>query len=138
MNAIQNLAVAKVVKDKAIKEASKATSPGEYEVDLTVRIHGKIKKGADFQKTMPHTVKWSMLAALLASKVNDETLDAVLRELAEATDSGENDRLEAQIKETAQLKIDEIKGQTTKTVGGPVTTQLAVEIAGPYVSGKIS
>lgn len=128
MNAIHKMAVAKVVKDKDSKAASTGMDPGEYKVDFLVRILGTMRKGEDFEKTMPNTIKWPLLVALLGSKVNEATLDAVLRDYASAVDSGEFDRLAQQTKDRVQNVVDELKGTTKKMVTGPVTSTLVAEI----------
>jgi len=129
MNALQKLAVAKVVKSKAITEASKQTDPGKYEIDTTVRVFGDLTKGEDFEKVIPNKVKWPLLAAILASKVNNETLDAVLAEYDAGEKSGSLDSMESKVKERVQLKIDAMKGEHRATVNGPVTTNLTVEVS---------
>jgi len=128
MNTIHKMAVAKVVKSKDEKSASTALESGEYTVDFLVRVMGSFRKGEDFEKTMPNTIKWPLLVALLGSKVNQTTLDAVLREYAAASDSGEFDKLAQQTKDKVQHVVDELKGTTKKMVTGPVTSTLVAEI----------
>jgi hypothetical protein len=105
------LVLAKAIKDKVADKAREAVSPGEYAVDVTLRIQGSLRKGEDFEKAIPNRVKWDLLAAILASKVNDETLSAVIREF-------------------------EIRGQTRAMVNGPITTDLSVEVLAEKVESS--
>ena len=125
---IAELAISKAINAKVVKEYSKNTAPGTYQVDLTCRVRGTLTKGNDFEKTMPNKVKWTLLVALLASKVNDETLDSVFNTYLKAEESGEFGDIEAQIKSKAQSMVDNAKGQTKTSVSGPVTSALVVDV----------
>jgi len=130
------LVLAKAVKEKVADKAREAVSPGEYAVDLTLRVQGTLRKGEDYEKEIPNRVKWDLLAAILASKVNDETLVAVIREFDAAEKSGSFKDLGEKVKEKVQATFDEIRGQTRAMVNGPITTDLSVEVLAEKVESS--
>ena len=127
---LTNVVVAKAVKSAAASKSSSKLVAGEYKVDMLVRITGMLKKGEAFEKVQPNTIKTWLLMAVLASKVNKETFDAVLREYTTAEKNGQFADMEADIKKTVQRKVDKLKGQTRAMVNGMVTTDLIAEIVG--------
>lgn len=129
------LVVAKAVKDKVADKARSQVDPAEYAVDLTLRIQGTIRKGLDYEKDIPHRVKWDLLFAVLASKVNDETLSAVLRDYAKASDD-DGATMVKQIKGKVEGVIVDLKGSTRGVVNGPITTDLAVEVLAEKVESS--
>lgn len=129
------LVVAKAVKDKIADKARAQVDPAEYAVDLTVRIQGSIRKGEDYEKDIPHRVKWDLLFAALASKVNDETLSAVLRDYAKASED-EGKSLISQIKGKVEGIVVDLKGSTRAVVNGPITTDLTVEVLAETVESS--
>jgi len=138
MENVQVIAVAKAVKDKVAKEASKAIDPGRYDVDLVVRVLGSFTKGEDFEQRLSNKINWQLGFALALSKVNNETRDAIIGTVLEAMGNGkesdEHLELAKQIKAEIQPKLDELKGTTVTTMNGKVTTDLTTEIVG---GGKV-
>jgi ElaB/YqjD/DUF883 family membrane-anchored ribosome-binding protein len=129
------LVIAKAVKDKVADKAREGVSPAEYNVDLTLRIQGTIRKAEDYTKDIPHKIRWDLLVAVLASKVNDETLASVLRDYAKVGDD-EGKALTSQVKGKVEATIAELKGTTRQVVNGPITTDLAVEVLAEKVESS--
>lgn len=124
---VVRLAVSKAVKESVEKKARENVAPGVYDVDATIRIRGTIRKGEDYEKDQPHRVKWDLLFAVLASKVNDETLNAVLRDYAGMGDD-EGKGMLSQVKGKVEGIVVDLKGSTRAIVNGPITTDLGFEI----------
>lgn len=130
MENLEKVAIAKVVKARDASKASSEVDAGRYEVDFLVRVHGVVKKGEPYQKTQPNKIKWTLLMAILASKVNKETLQSVIREYTKAEEDGSFESAEKSIKAEVSTEVDNLKGRTTALVNGPVTTQLTAEVVG--------
>lgn len=129
------LAVAKVVKDKAASAASKEVAPGEYKIDLLVRILGLIKKGEDYTQTVSDkiTVDWKLLACLFANKLNKETQNVVTEEFIAAMDNPEAQaELADDLKRSVENRISKVKKVAERIVNcsGKVTTDLSMELVG--------
>lgn len=127
MQDVLKIAVAKAVKDKLAKEASKGLNPGTYQVDAVVRIIGTFTKGKDYETLVPSKIPWPVLCALLASKLNQTTLDSVMAEFGGALGSGDLAKLGEGIKEKAQAVVNEVKGQTRTTATGKIKASLVAE-----------
>ena len=104
---------------------------GEFEVDVTARIHGTIKVGLPFEQAFTASVPWETIAMACFDKLNAATKAKVLTEVTTAWDSGELDALR---EEVADRVNDEtwgvfaaMKDRTVKEVNGKVTPRLAVE-----------
>lgn len=121
MESIKTLAISKVIKDKAQKEARNQVGPGTYHVDCTVRVSGEIKVGEDYtQQIVAKADPWSLLAVAM-DKLNGVTLESIV---AEATGEGVDT---ADLKERVADAMKEIKGETETECKGKVTTKLEVE-----------
>lgn len=84
MNKVQLAAIVKAGEEAArLLKASGGLSAGHYEVSLALKIAGEIKKGDDYSQVVNESLPWERLALSLANRVNDETLNAVLRDLSE-------------------------------------------------------
>ena len=76
-----------------------------------------IKKGEDFTQTHHFSLPWEKMCAVLMSKLNGVTMDAVVREaLEEGLDTTE-------IKVQAQKAMQDFKGLGVKSMGGKVTSK---------------
>jgi Glu-tRNA(Gln) amidotransferase subunit E-like FAD-binding protein len=123
MNNETKTAIGKVLKPKQVSEASSKLSSGMYEIDEIVRLTGTITKGEDYEQTVAMSVPvWKLLAVTL-SKLNNETVDSIVRKADEISDEQEKE-----IKEKAQEALTKIKGKAKKVCAGKVTTDLAIEI----------
>lgn len=121
LNPVAALAVAKSVSESAYKAASSDLTPGEYEVDMVVRIQGKITKGEDYtQQIVEKAEPWLLIAAAL-SKLNGVTIESLV---AEATQAPED--LIKDLKARAATAIAKIKAPTETRCNGKVTCKLAV------------
>ena len=139
MNETEIVAIGKAVKDKVLKGASKGVEPGEYTVDMLVRVLGSFRKGEDYETVQANKVNWTLAFALALSKVNKETrakiVESVIAAMANGKDSAENKALADQIKDEIQPRLDEIKGETRITASGKITTNLTTELVG---GGKVT
>lgn len=128
--ALQTIAVTKAVKTAAAKNARNHLAPGEYDVDVTVRVSGTVRVGEDYQKTVPNKAKpWDLLVAALteinrlrsAAGQTGIDLDKLVA-AAEAVDSDAVKKAKARAQEAAAA----LKEATLVTAKGPVTTKLDV------------
>ena len=119
INAVESLAVAKVVDAKDVREE---VLPGKYDVDVVVRIKGSIKVGEDYTQNVPAAARPWALLALALSKLNGVTIDSLTREAL-----GLSEDQEKEIKAKAEESIQSIKDTTERKCKGKVTTNLEVE-----------
>jgi len=118
MEPIQALAFSKF----SLGKARDAVGPGEYDVNVLVRVKGSVKVGNDYGQRMVATANpWKLLGVAL-SKLNGVSVDSIVRE-AEA--NGLNDEA---IKAQAAVAIAAVKGPTEKTCKGKVTAKLTFEV----------
>jgi hypothetical protein len=134
MENAQIVVVAKALKDKVVKEASKLVEPGRYDVDFLVRFLGSFTKGEEFIQKLSAKINWRRLALVALSKVNVETLKAIVRDFLAAEqnggDSEEMKKLEEQIKADVLPALEKLMERTETTMSGKVTTDLSVEVVG--------
>lgn len=115
------LALSKFDKSKKIRGD---VEPGEYTIDVIVRLHGELRVGEDYDSEIVASIPWQKVAAVLFDKVNDVTIESVLSEaLGDIDDS--------QIKDQADAAMLALTGSTEKTCKGKVTQNLIVELADP-------
>jgi len=112
MNPVEQIALAKYVADKGTREK---VSPGRYKGHLHVDTEYDIRVGEDYDQQIVGKVPWMKIAAVLLSKVNDATIESVLREVL----AGDID--DAEIKAQAEAAMAELCETTEKTCKGKVT-----------------
>ena len=123
MNAVQTLAIAKLVGEQAEKDARKKVSPGNHNADFWVHISGGIEVGEDYNRKVPQKAKpWDLLAVAL-SRLNGVTIDAITREALSAAPE-----LAESVKQKAEAAIQSIKGTTETVCSGRIKTDLTVEV----------
>jgi hypothetical protein len=123
MSGVQTVALAKLVKETAAREASKLVPAGEHAVDFTVRVTGKITKGEDYEQPIVEKADpWTLLAAAL-SHLNGVTVDSIVREALTAPAD-----LVDSLKKQAADAVAAVKGPTMTKCNGKVTTKLAAEL----------
>lgn len=83
MNDVQTTVLAKVVGEKEAKVARKAVLPGEYPVDFTVRLHGSMKVGEDYERAATTSIPWLEVTTLYR-----EVFRGAIDELIAKIDSG--------------------------------------------------
>jgi len=121
MNALNQLAVAKAIKEAAMKKARAEVKAGEYSIDVTVRIVGGVKVGVDFDAPVTASLpqKKMLLAAIM---LNGVSVDAFLRRYQDG---------EFEVSAEQEEKLDAIwkklVGTTVQKKNGVVTTALTVE-----------
>lgn len=64
MNDIQTTVVAKVIGEKEGKAARAAVAPGQYPVDFSVRFHGTMKVGEDYERPATTSIPWLEVTTL--------------------------------------------------------------------------
>ena len=128
MNAVQTIAIAKLVGEQAEKDARKQVSSGSHIADFWLHISGEIDVGEDYMRRVPQKAKpWDLLAAAL-SRLNGVTVEAIVRDaLSAAPEMVDN------IKKQAEAAIQAIKGTTETVCAGRINADLNVEV----VSGVI-
>jgi len=121
-NAIETVAIAKMVKKGELDSSRDLLSAGEYEIDCLVHIQGIMKVGEDFEKRQTNKIDWIGLTALALSKLNGVTVESLIAEFEKSGVDG------SIIKKQAQEKIDALRDSTMITSKGAVTTKLTYEI----------
>lgn len=120
---IAKLATAKSIDDKTFKALSETLEPGIITVDSTIRIVGGLKKGAPFKKRVSAAANpWKLLAKAL-SKLNQTSIEALVRESLEASD----DETSA-VKQAAEDAIERIVAATEREMSGALTGTVRWEL----------
>lgn len=117
MDAADLLAVSKFTKAKAVRDD---VEPGDYEIDVLVRLHGSIRVGEDHEAEVTAEIPWQRVAAVLFDKLNGVTIESVL---SEALGDVDLDGIKAE----AVAAMRALKGSTLQTVKGKVTQKLAID-----------
>lgn len=76
MSDIQTVVLAKIVSDKDSKAARAGVSHGVHPVDFTVRFHGSMKVGEDYDRPATTSIPWVEVTSLIreAYKVSLESI----------------------------------------------------------------
>jgi len=126
--ALESAAIHKAISSKEFKAASANLEPGNYAVDMTVRIAGTINKGEPFEQRISNKINWLLLFSIAASKVNDETLACIIKAYDEAEgDKAKIDELTEAVKFKVQAHVDKQKGKTLTLKSGNVKSALTVK-----------
>ena len=116
--------MAKGLKEKMVKDAVKELAPGTHKIDAVVTIKGTIKVGEE-QEQVIHmkSPTWGIIA-LLADKVNEDTMRSVLKE---ALIMASSDQRIKDAKAKTQAMVDRIKAPAASTIAGKVTTKVVIK-----------
>jgi len=131
------------------KQGAKSSRPdaGDYHVGFEVsfddgqflRVNGPVRQGEDYDQAVWQSVPWQMIAAVLFSKTNGVTMEAVMRESLELVAGGKlpgyvanPDDIDEEtkrpkvmrIKDAASLAVKALTEQTTKPFKGKATNGL--------------
>ena len=124
MNNLSNedmVALSKALKTKVVTEAVSNMLAGEYKIDAIVRLQGDLKLGESYEQDFVQLSKpWDLLATAL-SKLNDETIDSIVRESFSV-----DPKSITELKSKAKEAIKRLKGTSKKVANGKVTTDLSV------------
>jgi hypothetical protein len=119
LSKLELIALAKIVSDDDVREASRVLTSGEYGVDFMVRVSGNIKRGENYTaKIVAKADPWLLLAAAL-SHLNGITVESIVREALAADPA-----LVESLKVKAADAISTLKGTTETPCNGRVTTKL--------------
>lgn len=102
---------------KAFDEPANRPAPGEYHVDTLVRIIGSVRIGEDYQQAVTASIPWQRLFEVALSKLNNATLESIVREAVDGSESPE-------IKKTVQNAVSKLKAGTIRECKGKVTTNV--------------
>ena len=64
MNDVQTTVVSKIIGDKESKVARQAVTPGQHPVDFTVRFHGTMNVGDDYERSPTTSIPWLEVTTL--------------------------------------------------------------------------
>ena len=131
------------------KQAAKSDRPdaGEYSVGFTIRFNngeaievtGPVRQGEDYEQAVWQSVPWQHIAAVLFSKTNGVTMEAVVREALDLvadkqhptyTPSADDIDPETgrpkvmRIKDAASAAVKTLTNATAKTFNGKATNGL--------------
>lgn len=117
--AIQLLALSKI----ADKDARKLVAPGKHAGTFTATIDFDLRVGEDFEQVVAQSVPWQRIAAIALAKLNNVTVEAIVRE-AVGKDAEElnTDDIEARAKKA----VAELLGSKARKVAGKVTGTVTV------------
>jgi hypothetical protein len=119
LSAVETMALATVIESKIKSAARDEIAVGVYDVNTLVRISGQVKVGEDYPKPQVNKIDWIGLVAVALSKLNGVTVEALVEEYEMLDGVNLKD-----IKDSAQAKIDLLKGKTMQMDRGRVTTNL--------------
>ena len=129
---LETLAVAKLLTDKAEKDARPLIAPGVYDVVVDLHAEVTLKVGEDFdQRVVAKADPWTLLAAAL-SHLNGVTVASLVREAEEADPALVNS-----IKREAEEGIAQIKEATWTRMNGKVTVPRRIVEATSPLAGDI-
>jgi len=128
LNELEKVIVAKAIKASEVSKASSKLDAGHYLFDVLIRITGKIRRGENHEASQPHTVRYALLAALFASKVNDETFESVMRLYETAIQEKDFSKVESQFKDHVKPRFEKLA--TKAMVNGKTTTDMTCEVVG--------
>lgn len=80
MDSIQTTVVSKIVSDKEAKAARSEITPGIYPVDFTIRYHGGMKVGQDYDRPATTSIPWLEVTSLIREAYR-VVLEALLAKL---------------------------------------------------------
>jgi hypothetical protein len=139
-NALEKLALAKVIGEKVEKAVRLEVKAGAHEFDFTARIKGAMKVGEDFEAESANRARPMLLARVLASALNPAILDAkiklycrIIKAVAKIEDEERIEvfwkRIESPVKESADGALAKVMAATKKPAKGRVTmTVTSLEI----------
>jgi hypothetical protein len=115
-------ALAALVSEGVAKKASAELVVGENPVDFTVRVHGVLNRGKDYEeKIVGKAEPWVLLAVAL-SHLNGVTVESITREALSA-----DPKLVENLKSEAKAAVEAVKGPTVTSCNGKVTVELVCE-----------
>src|ERR1035437_7099546 len=117
------IALSKCLTGDLIEAARNALKEGEYDVDLSAHVSGKLKVGKNFEQKQTNKIPWALYFAVALSKLNGVTIEAIAKEVAALPNPEE---IEAQVKVPAQTVVDGLKGTTWTPARGRVNAKLEV------------
>jgi hypothetical protein len=123
MTDLETVVLAKVIKEAAEKSASHNLTAGEHNVDISLRIHGSVKKGEDYEGEVVNKIDWTLLCAVLLGKVNEATRKSVVDDYIKM-----DPKMVEGLKDKAAESVKELKATTKKMQNGKITTKLAISI----------
>lgn len=126
---IQACAISKIVSADAYKTANGELPPGEYPIEMLVKVTGKLKKGEKYEQPIHLSVDWCGLFATALSKLNGVTVESVVRDYLNAADQPiDKDGLEGR----AKAAIKEIKGSAMQMCNGKLTGSVTAEVVDTF------
>ena len=135
MQAVETLVLAKLVKEKTLKEIRPSVAPGKYPVDMQVNIKGTMKVGEDSEYIPTVHIPMKATLAFLLKRMGFQR-DAAVAMLAEAMKEALNSNEESEEAIAALATVAESEKMVTEMLGslpkakkqGMVTTDLKVTI----------
>lgn len=90
MNDIQTTVVAKVIGEKDSKAARAGVAPGKHPVDFTVRFHGTMNVGDDYERAPTTSIPWLEVTTLYREVFRQAIDDLVAKvDRGESVDRGD-------------------------------------------------
>jgi hypothetical protein len=122
LNPAEVKALAALVTDAAAQKASEALVVGKTPVDFTVRVHGVLNRGADYEQEIVEKANPWLLLVVALSHLNGVTVESITREALTADPA-----LVEALKADAKAAVEAVKGPTNTKCNGKVTVSLVAE-----------
>lgn len=101
-----------------------SVAPGEYAIDATIRVRGKLSVAEDKFSAVSTAVPWRDMCAVLFSKLNGVTVESVLREALKG--SGKISALAEQADEQAKKAMETLVAGSKRPVRGAVKSRVEI------------
>lgn len=121
--ALVPVALHKLIAPPKYKKLVPDIAPGEYPIELQIRILGSLKKGEPFTQRIAAKANPWAIAALALSKLNGVSMDALVRESIAVPRETQD-----AIKEQATQALQKIVDSTRTEMEGRVTANLVHEV----------
>jgi len=144
MNAIETIAVSKMVKKGDADKARELLSVGSYEINTLVRVTGTMNVGEDYEQEFWQIAKPEKVVLALACAVNKTTADKITQEQYERVLSDVDglvhdisDEQAKRFKKDREDSIKKLRKPCKKQAKGKVTTKLTYEVVGEEVEAPV-
>ena len=119
---MQNIKEIALSKFKPSKNSRDSVEPGEYEVDMTVRVKGSVRVGEDYEQVVSMSIPYRQLLAVVVKSFNQNP-----DKIVSAMESMSEDDLKVAMAEADEFLVSRMgntRAAATKTCKGKVTSKL--------------
>ncbi len=135
MDTLTRAAIVKAASEKLIKDATAELEPSgdlPYQIDTTVRIHGTITKGKDFDQLFWNTLPLMGMVFRIMNEagivLGKGRVKKMVADILENDLTSEELLAEKDLKKWVKAAQEELSSKATRTATGKTTSSLAVEV----------